>query len=62
MEVLDRIKAGLQEFSMKTRQTAITFSGGMEEYRTDGRIDELFRKTDKKLYQAKNSGKNQVVF
>ncbi len=62
VEILERIKAGLMEYSMKTRQTVITFSGGMEEYRTEGRIDELFRSTDKKLYQAKNSGKNRVIF
>lgn len=62
MESLQKIKTGLGEFSMKTRQIVITFSGGMEEYQTEGRIDELFRNTDKKLYQAKHAGKNQVVF
>lgn len=62
MGILERIKAGLGEFSRKTRQITITFSGGMEEYRTDGKIDELFRNADKKLYQAKNNGKNQVIF
>lgn len=62
MDILKRISDGLGEFSNKTRQITITFSGGMEEYRTDARIDELFRNADKKLYQAKSSGKNQVIY
>lgn len=62
IEVLDRIKAGLEKYATKTRQLTITFSCGIEEYRTDARIDELFRSADKKLYQAKNRGKNQVIF
>lgn len=62
VEVLEQIKTDLEEYGMRTRQIKITFSGGVEEYQTDSRIDELFRKADKKLYQAKNNGKNQVVF
>ncbi len=61
LDSLDRIKEGLGAYSMSTRQVTITFSGGIEEYRTEGKIDELFRSTDKKLYQAKNGGKNQIV-
>ena len=62
MEVLERIRMGLREYSMKTRKIVITFSGGIEEYQTDGKIDELLRKADRKLYQAKNNGKDQVIF
>ena len=61
LDVLERIKIELGAFSMKTRQIIITFSGGLEEYRTEGKIDELFRRADKKLYQAKNGGKNHIV-
>ena len=61
LEVMENIKKRLEEYSMKSRNIAITFSGGMEEYRTEGKIDELFRNTDKKLYQAKNDGKNRIV-
>lgn len=61
LDTLERIKKGLEEYTMKTRQITVTFSGGLEEYRTEGRIDELFRSTDKKLYQAKNGGKNKIV-
>lgn len=59
--ILEQIKKGLGSYSMKTRQITITFSGGMDEYRTQEKIDELFRSTDKKLYEAKNGGKNRIV-
>ena len=61
-EILEKIRSGLGEYSMRTKQIVITFSGGVEEYQTDAKLDELFRGADKKLYQAKNSGKNQVIF
>lgn len=61
LDTLERIKRGLGAYSMKTRQITITFSGGMEEYRTEEKIDELFRSADQKLYEAKNSGKNCIV-
>ena len=61
LDVLERIKIELGAFSMKTRQISITFSGGLEEYRKERKIDELFRRADKKLYQAKNGGKNHIV-
>ena len=61
LDTMERIKRGLGAYSMKTRQITITFSGGMEEYRTEEKIDELFRSTDQKLYEAKNGGKNRIV-
>ena len=62
MEIMDQMKAELREYSMRTRQIAITFSAGVEEYRTEARIDVLFHNADQKLYQAKNSGKDQIIF
>lgn len=62
MEIMDQMKAELLEYSMRTRQIAITFSAGVEEYRTEARIDALFHNADQKLYQAKNSGKDQIIF
>ena len=62
MEIMEQVKAKLQEYSMRTRQIAITFSAGVEEYRTEERIDVLFHNADQKLYQAKNSGKNRMIF
>lgn len=61
-EALERVKSGIKEYSLKTRQTVVTFSCGMQEYCADSRIDELFHNADMKLYQAKNKGKNQIVF
>ena len=61
-EILERIQSGLREYSMRTRQIVITFSGGVEQYQTDAKLDELFKGADRKLYQAKNNGKNQVIF
>lgn len=62
VEIMNRINRGLGRYSMKTRKITITFSGGLVEYKTDGRLDELFRNADRKLYEAKNRGKNQVIF
>ena len=62
MEIMNQMKAELREYSMRTRQIAITFSAGVEEYRTEERIDVLFHNADQKLYQAKNSGKNRMIF
>ena len=61
LDTLEQIKKGLGAYSMKTRQITIMFSGGMDECRTQEKIDELFRSTDKKLYEAKNGGKNRIV-
>ncbi|MDI7816267.1 GGDEF domain-containing protein [Clostridioides difficile] len=40
----------------------ITVSGGVEEYTRDMSIDKLVNGADKKLYIAKNNGKNRIVF
>ncbi|EQF26694.1 diguanylate cyclase domain protein [Clostridioides difficile CD160] len=40
----------------------ITVSGGLEEYTRDMTIDKLVNGADKKLYIAKNNGKNRIVF
>ena len=61
-EILNNIRSGLKKYSMETKQIEITFSVGVAEYCTDTRIDEIFRKADKKLYQAKNDGKDRAVF
>ena len=60
-DILEQIKKGLGEYSMKTRQMTVTFSGGLEEYRPESKIDELFSRVDKKLYKAKSDGKNHIV-
>ncbi|MGN0312318.1 MAG: GGDEF domain-containing protein [Lachnospiraceae bacterium] len=61
LETMDRIRTGIAEYSMKTKQIKVTFSGGMEEYWTDAKIDMVLRAVDQKLYQAKNNGKDQII-
>ena len=62
MGILDNIKKQLGEYSQNSRQIVITFSGGMVEYKAPEQIDNLFNDADDKLYQAKNSGKNRIIF
>lgn len=55
------IQEGLRRYSQNTRQTDITISGGMERYEADKQMDLLFTSADRKLYVAKNNGKNRIV-
>ena len=55
------IQEGLRRYSQNTRQTDITISGGMERYEADKQLDLLFTYVDRKLYIAKNNGKNRIV-
>lgn len=63
IDTLKSIQKSLKEYSMETKQTEITFSGGMVEYNQsiNSKIDELFYNADQKLYEAKNGGKNKIV-
>ncbi len=56
-----KIQEGLLSFARTTRQTDITISGGMERYEADKQLDQLFTSADRKLYTAKNTGKNRLV-
>ena len=58
---LRNIQEGLRRYSQNTRQTDITISGGMERYEADKQLDLLFTSVDRKLYIAKNNGKNRIV-
>jgi diguanylate cyclase (GGDEF)-like protein len=55
------IQEGLRRYSQNTRQMDITISGGMERYEADKQLDLLFTSVDRKLYIAKNNGKNRIV-
>lgn len=61
LQVFQNIQAGLKKYSQATRQTDITISGGMERYEADKQMDLLFTSADRKLYTAKNGGKNRLV-
>lgn len=56
-----KIQEGLRAYSQATRQIDITVSGGMERYEADKQLDLLFTSADRKLYTAKNAGKNRIV-
>lgn len=55
------IQEGLRRYSQNTRQMDITISCGMERYEADKQLDLLFTSVDRKLYTAKNNGKNRIV-
>lgn len=60
-ESLCRIQEKLKAYGRETKKQEITFSGGVENYRAEVPLDQLFTAVDKKLYQAKNGGKNQII-
>lgn len=55
----ERIREGLQESSF-TQPAAVTISGGIAEYTGMETISQLIQEAEKKLYQAKSAGRNQV--
>ena len=61
MDTLERIRCRLLEFS-RDNKTLITFSCGLTKYCKEQKITQLFNEADEKLYVAKRSGKNQIVF
>lgn len=61
LTVLNRIGAKLKDFSLRTKDIAITFSGGLEEYDNEVSINELFNRVDEKLYRSKTNGKSQIT-
>ena len=60
-ESLCRIQERLKAFGQESKEQEITFSGGVESYREEMPLDKLFTAVDEKLYQAKNSGKRQII-
>ena len=61
LQAFRNIQEGLRKYSQATKQTDITISGGMERYEADKQMDLLFTSADRKLYVAKNNGKNRIV-
>lgn len=62
LETLHRAAVRLEEYHQKEYQISVTFSGGLELYSSQKKTDELIIDVDKKLYEAKRSGKNQIVW
>jgi len=61
MKALQNVAKALEEYYQKEKQISVTFSGGMELYNHEQKIDDLIINVDNKLYQAKRNGKKQVV-
>lgn len=60
-EVFARIAYRLGQFSKSEKEIQITFSGGLEVYQIEYEIDNLIKRADENLYEAKRSGKNKVI-
>lgn len=59
--IIKEIKQEFQEYSMKTKQSLFTFSGGIEFFEPNDQMIRLFKAVDNKLYKAKRAGKDQLV-
>lgn len=60
--IMNEIKADLAEFSQREKGIQLTFSGGAQLFDNSMEVTEIFTKADKKLYEAKESGRNRIIF
>lgn len=60
--ILMDIKQKFNKYGMDTKKQNMSFSGGVATFCHGYGITELFNEADKKLYEAKNRGKNCVVY
>ncbi|EPB4931287.1 GGDEF domain-containing protein [Vibrio fluvialis] len=62
--VMQRIKDAITKDSKQVVSNGFTISGGVEviESDPDWSFDELFKLADEKLYEAKTTGKDKLVF
>jgi len=60
--IAEKIQKKLQNHSVnyKNESIQVTVSMGIEQFTDDQSIDEIINSADKYLYQAKNSGRNQI--
>lgn len=64
MALLDELRdafSRVRQYADGLREFTATFSCGIAEYRTGDSADDLYKKADQALYQAKQAGRNQVV-
>ena len=61
LNILEKVKEELAEFSTKTKQERFTFSAGMVVDDKTLDLDEILATANDKLYQAKRAGKDQVI-
>ena len=62
MELLEQVRQDFLSFSQREKQTNFTFSCGLEYRGQAADLSDLYRAADHKLYQAKRSGRDAVVF
>lgn len=60
--IMTQIKECYAEFSQEQKGIQLTFSGGAQLFDNSVAVTELFSAADKKLYQAKESGRNRIVY
>jgi diguanylate cyclase (GGDEF)-like protein len=57
----ERLRKSIQE-EFKDTKTKITISAGISTYNPKESIEQLYKSTDEKLYQAKDQGRNKVIY
>ena len=64
MDVAERIRAGVEvlKFGVNTVSNSIEISIGITLVRNTDVLQDAFKRADRALYQAKNNGKNQIIF
>jgi diguanylate cyclase (GGDEF)-like protein len=62
-ELLAKIAACTYEYKKEDEHCAVSFtvSGGLAEFSSDDTAEELIRRADEALYEAKRTGKNRIV-
>lgn len=59
---LAKMRADYKLFGKQKKQTAFTFSCGVEKYTDSMDVSDVYRQADEKLYQAKERGRDCVIF
>src|SRR5450830_1173786 len=58
---LTRIQSAMNELFFTKENIKVTFSGGVAQYKANETIDNLLKRIDVAMYQAKKEGRNRVV-
>lgn len=61
-QMLAKMRADYKLFGKQKKQTAFTFSCGVEKYTDSMDVSDVYRQADEKLYQAKERGRDCVIF
>jgi len=60
-KIVDRIKTNFENTKLSEKQVQISLSGGVAKY-TSGSVQDLLKRADQRLYDAKNEGRNRIYF